>query len=62
MRNIVIADAGFLIALFDASDALHDSAKESLKTLDRHGGVWLKTVWPVIVEICFFLRQFGLLG
>jgi predicted nucleic acid-binding protein len=41
MRNIVIADSGFLIALFDAGDALHGSAKESLKALDRHGGVWL---------------------
>lgn len=59
MRNIVLVDSGFLIALFDVGDALHDSAKIALKTLEQRSGVWLKTTWPVLVETCFFLGPKG---
>lgn len=59
MRNIVLVDTGFLIALFDVGDTLHDSAKMMLKALEQRSGTWLKTVWPVIVETCFFLGPKG---
>ncbi|MCK7579642.1 MAG: PIN domain-containing protein [Chromatiales bacterium] len=59
MRNIVLVDSRFLIALFDAKDSLHDSAKAALKTLVDHEQARLKTVWPVVVETCFLLGPNG---
>jgi predicted nucleic acid-binding protein len=59
MRNIVLVDSGFLIALFDAKDSLHDSAKAALKALIDREKARLKTVWPIVVETCFFLGPNG---
>lgn len=55
MPNTVLVDAGFTIALFDPGDPLHESAKKTLRSLNAP----LKTVWPVIVETCFFLGPRG---
>ncbi len=49
-------DTGFLVALFASDDTHHDAAKTFLKNnthLDMH------TVWPVVVETCFFLDSEG---
>ncbi len=38
MRSTVLVDTGFLVALFDRTDRLHESAKQMLATRvrDRH--------------------------
>jgi predicted nucleic acid-binding protein len=59
MPNTVLVDTGFLIALFDAIDSRHDSAKQVLSDLLRPERVRLVTVWPTIVEACFFLDPRG---
>jgi len=49
-------DTGFLVALFASNDAQHNAAKTFLKNnkhLDMH------SVWPVVVETCFFLDGDG---
>ena len=49
-------DTGFLVALFAANDSHHEAAKAfmaSNTTLKLH------SVWPVIVETCFFLDNNG---
>ena len=49
-------DTGFLVALFARNDAYHGKATEFLKScasLDLH------SIWPVIVEACFFLDHNG---
>lgn len=55
MPSTVLVDSGFTIALFDPRDSLHESAKKTLRNLN----VRLRTVWPVIVETCFFLGPRG---
>jgi len=47
----ILADTGFLVALFHPADRLAPSARSYLRT-HRHP---LATVAPVIVETCFFL-------
>jgi uncharacterized protein len=59
VRSTVLVDTGFLIALFDSSDELHDSAKTMLEGLVRDRGMTLVSVWPTIVETCFFLDPRG---
>ncbi len=59
MRNTVLVDTGFLIALFDGSDPLHESAKVLLANTLRPQGASLVTVWPTVVETCFFLDARG---
>jgi len=49
----VLADTGFLVALFHPADRLAPSARAYLRT-HRHP---LATVAPVIVETCFFLSR-----
>jgi len=49
-------DTGFLVALFAANDSHHEAARAfmaSNTTLKLH------SVWPVIVETCFFLDNNG---
>jgi predicted nucleic acid-binding protein len=59
MRSTVLVDTGFLIALFDKTDALHDSAKATLAELIRERRARLVSVWPTVVETCFFLDPKG---
>ena len=59
MPNTVLVDTGFLVALFDAGDPLHDSAKELLAEVLRPERSRLITVWPTVVETCFFLNLRG---
>lgn len=49
--NAVLADTGFLVALFKHRERLNARARSYL-TANRHA---LLTVAPVIVETCFFL-------
>jgi len=49
-------DTGFLVALFARNDKHHQDAKVFLKanqTLELH------SIWPVVVETCFFLNNHG---
>lgn len=59
MRNAILVDTGFLVALFDGSDPLHESAKTLLADTLRPHGAALVTVWPTVVETCFFLDARG---
>jgi predicted nucleic acid-binding protein len=54
-----LVDTGFLVALFDSSDDLHDGAKNMLAGLARDRRTTLVSVWPTIVETCFFLDPRG---
>ncbi len=62
MRNTVLVDTGFLVALFDGTDPLHESAKALLADRLHPPGADLVTVWPTIVETCFFLDARGKLA
>lgn len=59
MPNTVLVDTGFLVALFDAGDPLHTGAKKLLAELLRPQQIRLITVWPTVVETCFFLNVRG---
>lgn len=59
MPNTVLVDTGFLIALFDVGDSEHESAKTVLADVLRPKRVRLVTVWPTVVETCFFLSPRG---
>lgn len=59
MPNTVLVDTGFLVALFDKGDPLHAGAKEQLAALVRPQRCRLTTVWPTVVETCFFLNARG---
>jgi hypothetical protein len=52
VRNTLIADSGFLIALFDAREPHHAAAKAYLQDKPQP----LLTVEAVLVEVTFFLR------
>jgi len=62
MRNTVLVDTGFLVALFDGTDPLHASAKAFLANRLSPHSTDLVTVWPTIVETCFFLNTRGKLA
>lgn len=55
-------DTGFLVALFDRKDHWHDSAKRLLATRLRAERAALLSVWPTVVETCFFLNACGKLA
>lgn len=59
MPNTVLVDTGFLVALFDAKDEFHDSAKAVLAQTLRPQRAVLVSVWPTVVETCFFLDVRG---
>jgi predicted nucleic acid-binding protein len=59
MPNTVLVDTGFLVALFDAHDPLHEGAKYILSDVLRPERAHLVTVWPTVVETCFFLNSRG---
>jgi uncharacterized protein len=52
---MIIADTGFFLALFNASDRLHQSAIDVLNTLTEP----LITTHPVICETCYLLVARG---
>lgn len=52
-------DTGFLVALFAKEDPHHPSANAFLKQLGR---IELHSIWPVVVEACFFLDIRGKLA
>lgn len=51
--NGVLADAGFLVALFDRDDDAHRAAAAAIGSLREP----LSTVWPVITEAMYFLQR-----
>jgi len=59
MPNTVLVDTGFLIALFDAGDPKHEGAKQVLADEVSPIRARLVTVWPTVVETCFFLNPRG---
>ncbi len=52
-------DTGFLVALFAKDDKHHASAQTFLNGL---GKIELHSIWPVVVEACFFLDTNGKLA
>jgi len=56
MPSTVLVDTGFLVALFRGDDPYHPSALALMAGRLRHERSRLVTVWPVIVETCFFFR------
>ena len=52
-------DTGFLVALFAKDDKHHASAQTFLNGL---GKIELHSIWPVVVEACFFLDIRGKLA
>ena len=53
---VTLVDTGFLVALFAKNDKHHEKAKLFLANnlqLEMH------SIWPVIVETCFFLNKDG---
>lgn len=52
-------DTGFLVALFAKDDPHHQSAHAFLQQLGR---IELHSIWPVVVEACFFLNVQGKLA
>ncbi len=52
-------DTGFLVALFAKNDKHHTSAQAFLRSL---GQIELHSIWPVVVEACFFLDTHGKLA
>lgn len=57
MKNTVLVDTGFLIALFNKQDPLHENAKQALRRLPA--GLRLITILPCVTETCFFLDRIG---
>jgi hypothetical protein len=51
-----LVDTGFLVALFARDDAHHQSAKDFLR---GNPALKLHSIWPVVVEACFFLDAAG---
>lgn len=45
-------DTGFLVALFARNDTFH---RQATRFLRDNPALELHTIWPVIVESCFFL-------
>ena len=56
MKNTAWVDTGFLVALFARRDKHHDSAVAYLR---ENATLQLHSLWPVIVEACFFLDNTG---
>jgi uncharacterized protein len=57
MKNMIVADTGFFVALGNQDDQIHDSALEVISILREP----LITTYPVITETCYLLvRDAGL--
>ena len=56
MTNTAWVDTGLLVALFARRDKHHGSAVAFLRD---NPGLQLHSLWPVVVEACFFLNNAG---
>jgi predicted nucleic acid-binding protein len=59
MPNTVLVDTGYFVALFDATDRYHASAMEVMTNTLHPQRTNLVSVWPTVVEACFFLNAHG---
>lgn len=59
LRNTLIIDTGFLVALFSNKDRFHETALSLRPKIDNK--VWV-TTWPVITEACHLLQSPQLLS
>lgn len=55
MRNSIIIDTGYLVALFSKKDRYHNSALKIRPEIENK--IWI-TTWPVITETCHLLQSF----
>lgn len=53
MKNMVIVDTGFWLALANKSDPVHQSAKNLFQKLDED----LITTWCVVTETCYLMQK-----
>ena len=53
MSDVVLIDAGPLVALIDRSDDWHEGCRDAFETLNET----LLTVWPVLAEASHLLRS-----
>lgn len=56
MSHKTWVDTGFLVALFAADDKHH---KDAVAFIKEHQDMEMHSIWPVIVETCFFLNNQG---
>ena len=56
MSHKAWVDTGFLVALFARDDKHHEDAIAFIK---EHQNLEMHSIWPVIVETCFFLNNPG---
>ncbi len=56
MSHKAWVDTGFLVALFARDDKHHNDAVAFIK---EHQDLEMHSIWPVIVETCFFLNNQG---
>ena len=54
MKNTVIVDTGFWLALANKNDSVHQSAKALFQKLESERFI---TTWPVITETCYLLQK-----
>lgn len=54
IRNSIIIDAGYLVALFSKRDHFHQAALATRPRIESH--FWIST-WPVITETCHLLSS-----
>lgn len=56
MSHKAWVDTGFLVALFARDDKHHEDA---VAFINEHQNLEMHSIWPVIVETCFFLNNQG---
>lgn len=54
IRNSIIIDTGYLVALFSRRDRYHEAAMKTRSQIDTR--IWM-TTWPVITEVCHLLSS-----
>ena len=54
IRNSLIIDTGYLVALFSKKDQFHEAALKIKSQIENK--IWM-TTWPVITETCHLLQS-----
>ncbi|MEI6790177.1 MAG: PIN domain-containing protein [Myxococcaceae bacterium] len=58
LRNTVLIDTGYLVALFSKKDRFHKAALALRPQIEDK--IWM-TTWPVITETCHLLQSFQII-